>query len=109
MSDCLLNYYVCFSNLPHINDVWTDINRVPNTGKDRVGYDTQKPKDLIKRIILSSSNEGDLVADFFCGSGTTCIAAKELNRNYLGCDINPKAISITNQRLLNEGVKTEKE
>lgn len=82
-----------------INDVWIDINRVPNTGKDRVGYDTQKPKDLLKRIILSSSNEGDLVADFFCGSGTACVVAKELGRSYLGCDINKKAISITSERL----------
>lgn len=59
----------------------------------------KKPKDLLKRIILSSSNEGDLVADFFCGSGTTCVVAKELGRNYLGCDIGQKAISITTQRL----------
>ena len=82
-----------------INDVWTDINRVPNTGKDRVGYDTQKPEELLRRIILSSSNEGDLVADFFCGSGTTCVVAKNLNRKYIGCDISEKAISITTQRL----------
>ena len=68
-------------------------------GKERVGYDTQKPIELLKRIILSSSNEGDIVADFFMGSGTTIFVAKELNRNYIGCDINPKSIEITNQRL----------
>ncbi len=68
-------------------------------GKERVGYDTQKPIELLKRIIISSSNEGDIIADFFCGSGTSMIVAKELNRNYIGCDINPRAIEITKQRL----------
>lgn len=68
-------------------------------GKERVGYDTQKPRELLKRIILSSSNEGDVVADFFCGSGTTLVVAKELNRQYIGCDINSKAIETTNKRL----------
>ena len=68
-------------------------------GKERVGYDTQKPKALLERIIKSSSNEGDIVADFFCGSGTTIVVAKELGRQYIGCDINPRAIDITNKRL----------
>ena len=62
-------------------------------------YDTQKPKELLERIIKTSSNEGDVVVDFFCGSGTTLVVAKELNRNYIGCDINPRAIEITKQRL----------
>ena len=68
-------------------------------GKERVGYDTQKPKALLERIIKSSSNEGDVVADFFCGSGTSMVVAKELGRQYIGCDINPRAIDITNKRL----------
>ena len=68
-------------------------------GKERVGYSTQKPQELLKRIILSSSNEKDIVADFFCGSGTTLVVAKKYNRNYIGCDINPKAIEITSRRL----------
>ena len=79
-----------------LGDVWY-FNFVQ--GKERVGYDTQKPIELLKRIILSSSNESDIVADFFMGSGTTIVAAKELNRKYIGCDINPKSIEITNQRL----------
>lgn len=62
-------------------------------------YDTQKPKALLERIIKASSNEGDTVADFFCGSGTSLVVAKELGRKYIGCDINPRAIEITNQRL----------
>ena len=81
------------------NDVWTDIPFIPPSSKERVGYDTQKPKELIRRIILSSSNDGDVVTDFFMGSGTTLVVAKELGRNYIGCDINPRAIEITNQRL----------
>lgn len=64
-----------------------------------VEYDTQKPKSLLDMLIRTSSNEGDLVADFFCGSGTSLVVAKELGRNYLGCDINPRAIEITNKRL----------
>lgn len=62
-------------------------------------YATQKPKEIIKRIVLASSNEGDLVADFYLGSGTTAEVCKDLNRNFIGCDINPRAIEITLQRL----------
>lgn len=83
-----------------IDDVW-HIDILNPRAKERVGYDTQKPKKLLERIILSSSNEGDIVADFFCGSGTSLVVAKELNRKYIGCDINPKAIDITNKRLNN--------
>ena len=79
-------------------DVW-DIANINNMAKERIGYDTQKPKELLTRIIKASSNEGDIVADFFCGSGTSLVVAKELNRQYIGCDINPRAIEITNQRL----------
>lgn len=82
-----------------ISDVWTDIPRIPNTGKDVIGYNTQKPKALIERIIKASSNEGDLVADFYMGSGTTCEVALELGRKFIGCDINPKAIEITKERI----------
>lgn len=66
---------------------------------DFVLYDTQKPKSLLDLLIRASSNEGDVVADFFIGSGTSMVVAKELGRQYIGCDINPKAIEITNKRL----------
>ena len=62
-------------------------------------YPTQKPKELLKRIIKSSSNEGQLVFDPFMGSGTTMVVAKELNRKYIGCDISPNAYNITKKRL----------
>lgn len=80
-------------------DVW-DIPYLNMHDKtNRVGYDTQKPKALLERIIKASSNEDDVVADFFMGSGTTCVVAKELGRKYIGCDINPKSIEITAKRL----------
>ena len=64
-----------------------------------VQYDTQKPKSLLDILIRTSSNENDIVADFFMGSGTTIVVANELNRKYVGCDINPKSIEITEKRL----------
>ena len=79
-------------------DVW-EIPSLNNMAKERVGYDTQKPKKLIERIIKASSNEGDVVADFFCGSGTTLVVAKELNRLYIGCDINQRAVDIAKERI----------
>lgn len=88
-------YYKCYlkDELP-LNNTWVDIP----SSKSR-DYDTQKPKSLLERIIKASSNEGDIVADFFMGSGTTMVVAKELGRQYIGCDINPRAIEITEKRL----------
>ena len=81
-----------------MTDVW-EVPTLNNMAKERIGYDTQKPKSLLERIIKASSNEGDLVADFFCGSGTTCVVSKELGRNYIGCDIEEKAIHIATERI----------
>ena len=82
-----------------VEDFWIEINMINSMSNERVGYQTQKPKSLIERIIKASSNEGDIVADYYLGSGTTAVVCKELNRNFIGCDINPKAIEITNARL----------
>ena len=73
--------------------------QIMSLSKEKVGYDTQKPKALLERIIKASSNKGDIVADFFCGSGTTGVVAKELGRNYIMCDISPKAVEISEMRL----------
>lgn len=81
-----------------MTDVW-EVPTLNNMAKERIGYDTQKPKSLLERIIKASSNEGDLVADFFCGSGTTCVVSKELGRDYIGCDIGEKAIHIATERI----------
>ena len=78
---------------------WIEFKNVQINNKEYVNYATQKPKALIERIIRASSNEGDLVADFYLGSGTTAVVCKELNRNFIGCDINPKAIEVTKNRL----------
>jgi len=82
-------------------DIWDDIYVIGTEPeqKERVGYYSQKPKELIERIIKASSNEGDLVADFYMGSGTTAEVCKDLKRNFIGCDINPRAVEITLKRL----------
>lgn len=84
-----------------IGDVWQMNILGQNDKKERVGYDTQKPIDLVKRIIQASSDEGDLVADFYAGSHTTGVAALSLNREYIACDINPKSLQMAEKRLLN--------
>ena len=78
---------------------WINMNALPQAHSERNGYDTQKPKELIAKFINASSNEGDLVADFYAGSFTTAEVCKELNRNFIGCDINPLALEISKQRL----------
>lgn len=79
-------------------DTWW-LTIVPTRGRERTGYPTQKPLALLDRIVRASSREGDLVADFFCGSGTTGVAAQALGRRYLLVDDNPEAIAITRRRL----------
>lgn len=70
-----------------------DFSMVYSSSKEFLNYKTQKPSKLMERIILASSNEGDLVADFFCGSGSFIKKAVELNRFALGCDLNALAVS----------------
>jgi DNA modification methylase len=84
-----------------VGDVWNDIYSFQTTtrSKEYLGYPTQKPEKLLERLILASSNEGDIVADFFCGSGTTIAMAKMLNRKWIGVDNNPKAIELCKERL----------
>lgn len=82
------------------SDVWcVDALNQHDRYNERVGYDGQKPLEYVKRVIEISSNPGDIVADFFLGSGTTAVAAKELGRQFIGCDINLKSIEITKSRL----------
>lgn len=88
-----------------LSDVW-DIPYLNPKAKERVGYPTQKPLLLLERIIQIVTNEGDIVLDPFCGSGTTCVAAKLLKRNFIGIDIADQAVNLTNKRLENP-VKTE--
>jgi DNA modification methylase len=89
-----------------LQDVWTDIRPVPPQGGERLNYDTQKPEELLERIIKSSSNEGDLVLDCFVGSGTTAAVAEKLGRQWIACDLGRFAIHTSRKRLLSvPGVK----
>ena len=83
----------------YIRDVWDDIKPLINMSKERTGYPTQKPIDLIDRIINASSNEGDMILDPFCGCATACVAAEQLDRRWIGIDISPSAEDITKLRL----------
>lgn len=82
-----------------MRDVWTDIPALKGCNRERVGYPTQKPLALLKRVITAVTEPGDVVADFFCGSGTTLVAAAQLQRRFFGCDISPDAVQVTRQRL----------
>ena len=79
-------------------DVWW-MTIVPTNGRERTGYPTQKLERLLQRIIMASSRPGDLVLDFFAGSGTTGVVARRLQRHYLLVDINPQAVAIARDRL----------
>lgn len=106
-----------------LSDVW-EIPYLNPKAKERTGYPTQKPVLLLNQIINIATDEGDLVLDPFCGSGTTCVSAKFLKRNFIGIDISKDAVELANSRLeemiisesslLNKGIndyleKTEKE
>jgi len=80
-------------------DYWL-IDIINQASLERLAFSTQKPEALLKRIILASSNPGDLVADFFCGSGTTLAVAEKLGRRWIGCDLSRYAIHLTRKRLL---------
>lgn len=83
---------------PALTDVW-DIPFLSTVSSERVGYPSQKPEALLERIIRASSNPGDRVADFFCGSGTTLAVAMRLDRRIVGCDVSPEAMAVTAKRL----------
>ncbi len=87
-----------------IQSVWTDI--LPSkTGNELLGYPTQKPEKLLERIMSASSNEGDVVADFFAGSGTTLAVAEKLGRKWIGSDLGKFSIHTTRKRMI--GVQRE--
>ncbi|MHA1255108.1 MAG: site-specific DNA-methyltransferase [Promethearchaeota archaeon] len=86
-----------------VTTVWNDIlsfNYVAPANLEGEGYPTQKPEALLARIIEASSNEGDLIADFFCGSGTTAVAAEKLGRRWICCDLSRYGIHIAKKRVL---------
>jgi site-specific DNA-methyltransferase (adenine-specific)/adenine-specific DNA-methyltransferase len=83
-----------------LQDLWLDINTVQPQSRERTGYDTQKPEEMLERILKLGSNEGDLVADFFCGSGTTAAVAEKLGRKWIATDLGKFGIHTTRKRLI---------
>jgi DNA modification methylase len=83
-----------------LTTIWNDIPDVNSQAFERLGYPTQKPEALVERIIKASSNEGDLVADFFCGSGTTAAVAEKLGRKWIATDLGKFGIHTTRKRLI---------
>jgi site-specific DNA-methyltransferase (adenine-specific) len=81
-----------------LSDVW-EIPYLNPKAKERTGYPTQKPVLLLNQILNIATDEGDIVLDPFCGSGTTCVSAKSLKRNYIGIDISSDAVELANSRL----------
>lgn len=83
-----------------VQDLWTDIKLMHNISDERTGYATQKPEPLLERLIRASSSEGDLIADLFCGSGTTGVVSERLSRRWIMADLGRFAIHTSRKRLI---------
>ena len=91
-----------------IQDIIRDIRPLSSKSKERLGYPTQKPLALLKRVVEASSNEGDLVLDPFCGCGTAVAAARDLNRSWIGIDISSFAIDLViERRFMDKSIPTK--
>ncbi len=82
-----------------LEDWWVDIWSTDRYRKELTGYPTQKPLKLLERIILASSNEGDVILDPFCGCATTCVSAQYLNRKWIGIDVSETSVNLVQDRL----------
>ena len=100
-----VKYYLSEAKGIALDDVWTNIPEVNSMGSENVGYATQKPEALLERIIKASSNEGDLICDFFGGSGTTAAVAERLGRRWITCDIGKPASLVMRKRFIDQEVK----
>ena len=80
-------------------DVWTDIHALPHNSKEKVNHPTQKPIKLMERIVSLFTNEGDIILDFCMGSGSTGVACKNLNRNFIGIELDTNYYNIAKERL----------
>lgn len=85
-----------------LSDVWSDIPALPHNSKEKVNHPTQKPIKLMERCVEMITNEGDTVLDFCMGSGTTGVACKNLNRNFIGIELNKEYFNIAKKRLEDE-------
>ena len=95
-----LKRYLDESKGRQVGDIWDDVYDVNAVASERLGYPTQKPEALLERIVQASSNEGDLVADFFCGSGTAAAVAEKLGRKWIATDLGKFGIHTTRKRLI---------
>ena len=94
-----LKQYLAESKGAAVGDLWTDVQVIGRTAAERLGYPTQKPEELLERIILAGSKAGDTVLDPFCGCGTTVAAAQRLGRRWIGIDVTHLAITLIRSRL----------
>jgi len=95
----MLRYYLDEKKGPQVSDVWDDINLISPTSEEFFSYPTQKPESLLERIVKGSSNCGDLVLDFFAGSGTTGAVAEKLGRRWIMCDFGKHSIYTIQKRI----------
>ena len=99
-----VKYYLSEAKGIAMDDSWNDISEVNSMAKENVGYATQKPEALLERIIQSSSNKGDLVCDFFGGSGTTAAVAEKLGRRWITGDVGKPASLVMRKRFIDQEV-----
>ena len=92
--------YLDESEGKQLQSVWSDINPINSQANEDTGYDTQKPASLLERVIAASSNPGQIVADFFSGSGTSLCVAEKMGRRWIGCDLGRWGIHVSRKRLL---------
>jgi adenine-specific DNA-methyltransferase len=90
-----------------VSDLWFDIPPVQGSSLEYTGFLTQKPEALLERVILSATNIGDLVGDFFAGTGTTAIVAQRLSRRWLLCEEIASTVEIINQRIQSQGMTVD--
>lgn len=88
-----------------ITNIWTDIPPINNIAREGTGFGTQKPERLLERVMMASSNAEDLVADFFCGSGTTAAVAEKLGRRWITSDLGKVGVQVTRGRLVQQDAK----
>ncbi len=103
----LVRYKYYLDEMPglQVQSIWSDVNKIHHLANERLDYPTQKPEELLRRIIATSTDEGDLVADFFCGSGTTVAVAERLGRKWIATDLGKFGVHTTRKRLI--GVQRE--
>jgi len=99
-----LKYYLHENKGVPIGDLWDDIDLITSSSSEALGYPTQKPEELLARVINTSSNKGHIILDSFCGCGTSLAVAQILGRNWTGIDVSPSAVALVKKRLGSLGV-----